>query len=357
MSEETQQQETLTPFDRLAMQELDRLKAREVAQRAFQEMKTQEAVAEAGSADNPRAIIDWTEFWIEDEPEAEWLIPGVIQVGQQGCVYSRPGVGKSLYVAEQAFLLAIEKGIPVLYIDQENSHRDLRSRLSAMGYGPATDLTNMKYSLLGSWPPLNTPEGGKAVHDFVGEHEIRLVVVDTTSRVVEGDSHHGDTITALWNYTQVELKRQEVTFIRIDHSNKSDGLIGSIMKQADLDVLWRMTPAGTHDGVILECEKDRSGVIGLGTKIALTRQQNPLRHVVPTAMNDPKAWEKIERENEMLETLDRLGVARSAGRDVVTKALKEAGVKTMSATDMQALVRYRQTGAIAASADTDDDSF
>ena len=46
---------------------------------------------------------------------------------------------------------------------------DLDERLREMGYGPGSDLSNLHYATLPSLPPLDTPEGGKAVAEPAAE--------------------------------------------------------------------------------------------------------------------------------------------------------------------------------------------
>lgn len=307
--------------------------------------------------DNKYAIIDWAEFWSEEVEERDWLVEGFLQRGQHGVVYSTPGLGKSLLTLELAALLSMGETtlgrskidpINVLYIDQENSKRDVQDRFGQWGFTEATDLSRLKYSLLGDWPPLNTKEGGDALAKYVAQNEIELVCIDTTSRVVEGDVFHPNTITDLWQHTQMRLKRAGVSVVRIDHAGKNadKGQIGSIMKSADQDMVWRLDRGGP-DSVFIECEKDRSHVVGLGTKTLLRRSSDPLRHVVQDATQD--AFDLIDEENRVIDALDALGVSQTAGRDTCIKALRDAGWTTVPRTTrMGEIVAMRKSGGVPA---------
>lgn len=299
-------------------------------------------------------IIDWTDFWTGEREERDWLVDGFIQRGQQGVVYSTPGLGKSLLTLELAVLLSLGEEtlgqskvepINVLYIDQENSEHDVRDRFDAWGFTENTDLTRLKYSLLGDWPPLNKKEGGEALAAYVMRHQISLVCIDTTSRVLDGDMNHGNTLTDLWTYTQMRLKRAGVSVIRIDHAGKDKdrGQLGSIMKSADQDMIWRLDAAGI-DSVAITCEKDRSGAVALGTRTLLRRSSNPLRHVVEGA--DDAAWSLIDDEQRILDALDAGGVAMSAGRPTCEKALREMGEKVPSAAVLAGIVARRKDGGV-----------
>jgi RecA-family ATPase len=308
--------------------------------------------AEETADDLTYRIVDWKAFWSREVEERDWLVDGFMQRGQQVVVYSTPGLGKSLLTQELAVCLALGEttlgqskveAINVLYIDQENSETDIRDRFDSWGITEAHDLSRLRYSLLGDWPPLNTKEGGDALAKYVMRNQIELVVIDTTSRVVEGDVFHPNTLTSLWTHTQMRLKRAGVSVIRIDHAgkDKDKGQIGTIMKSADQDVIWRLDRAEV-DSVAIECEKDRSGAIPFGTRVLLRRSTSPLRHVVQTT--NQAAWDLIDHEQIILDALEDAGVAITAGRPTCEASLRRAGVAVPSSAVMADIVRRRKAG-------------
>lgn len=317
---------------------------------------------EAG--DNPYRIIDWSEFWTREKKPADWLVNGLLQRGQQMVLYSLPGVGKSLLAGEIAVLLSegeellggpARQPMRVLYVDLENSEDDVHDRLTAWGFA-GRPLPNLHYSLLGEWPALNTEAGGRALAKYVADHRIGVVVVDTTSRVVEGDVNSATAVADLWNKCQVRLKRAGVAVIRIDHAGKNAdrGQLGSVMKSADQDVIWEMT-GSAGDAVSLTCRKDRSGAIGTGSKLGLRRRKDPLRHVPVTAPAgappegatsageaaatlDP---DQFEAELQVVELLDRIHPGKRVGKVVARKALNDHGMKGPDNTRLQAICTER----------------
>lgn len=324
-------------------------------------IESEDAKAET---DNPYRIIDWTDFWKREKKPVNWLVEGVIQRGQQMVLFSLPGVGKSLLAGEFAVLLATGRPVlggpalepmRVLYVDLENSEDDVHDRLSSWGFAGSA-LDGLHYSLLGDWPPLNTEAGGLALAKYVAEHRIEVVVIDTTSRVVEGDVNSPNAIADLWNKCQVRLKRIGVTVIRIDHAGKNAdrGQLGSVMKSADQDVIWEMT-AAAGDAVSMTCRKDRANVIGTGSKLGLRRQKNPLRHlpVTSTAATPEGGGEaagsaaesldadQFEAELQVLELLDRLYPGKKVGKVVARKALNDHGLKGPDNTRLQSICTER----------------
>lgn len=313
-----------------------------------------EKVNEAEKAQREKyGILDWSTFWSEEVVERDWLVEGFLQRGQHGVVYSLPGLGKSLLTLELALLLSLGettlgKGkvdpIKVLYIDMENSLADVRDRMQAWGMKPTTPLGNLHYSLLGEWFPLNTKRGGEELVRYCQTHEIALVCIDTTSRVVDGDVNNATVIGDLWNQTQVHLKRMGVSVIRIDHSGKDAdrGQLGSVMKSADQDMIWRLVTAGDH--VAIECEKDRSNVIGVGGKVLLRRTSNPLRHVVNESVSDA-FFDDIDAESRILAKLTELGIHQQAGRPTIEKALRDSGFGRLpDSTTLGDIVKRRRAG-------------
>lgn len=272
--------------------------------------------------------LDWERLWAETPEEIEWLIEDLIERGQSIVIYSPPKTGKSLITLEGAAALATGRGVfggepcepmRVLYVDIENSPRDIRDRLMAMGYGPA-DLGNLRYLSFPSLPALDSPEGGRDLRAVATAHGAGLVVIDTVSRVIAGSENDADTFAALYRYALAPLKGDGVSVIRLDHSGKdlTLGQRGSSAKSADVDSVWLLTKV-SEKTLRLRREASRTG---RGAEfIDLERQFEPLRHV---RRGTGLVSAQVE---ELIRLLDELGVPADAGRTRAREVLAGAGKK------------------------------
>ena len=113
----------------------------------------------------------------------------------------------SLYVAA-----AIATGRPVLdrpsgnplrvaYIDVEMSRTELRDYLEEYGYGPDTDLANLRYLVDAPIPYLDTIEGGLEVVRWVEAVDPDVVFVDSITSVLQGEENSNDAYQRLFNFT------------------------------------------------------------------------------------------------------------------------------------------------------------
>ncbi len=232
-----------------------------------------------------QARIDWEKLWSEIDPEPDWLVEPLIERGRQIAVYSEAKAGKSLLLFEIALALATgrpvlgrpdRKVISIVYIDQENSKPDIRERAVKMGYEGEIPV-NLHYYSFPSLAFLDTEQGGQELYALCKYHAADLTIVDTLSRVVEGDENENDTYHDFYKYTGVKLKADGITLVRLDHSGKdlSKGMRGASSKTTDVDEVWQLRAEG--DLVSLTRTHTRSAH-GEGY-IHLTRVDNPLRHV------------------------------------------------------------------------------
>jgi hypothetical protein len=195
--------------------------------------------------------VDWFTFWDREITGGDFLVEPFLARGRQHAIYAEAKAGKSLLLAFVAARLATGQAVlsspasdpvPVLYLDYEMTEDDLEERLTEFGYGPASNLSNLAYVLYPDLPPLDTPEGGKALIGAVDGMGARLVCIDTFSRAVKGGEQESDTYRAFARYTGIPLRERKVTVARNDHEgkDKSKGQRGSSAKDDDVEVVWRL---------------------------------------------------------------------------------------------------------------------
>jgi len=183
-----------------------------------------------------------------------------LPAGRTTTVVSPPKLGKSLLGLEIAAAVATGKAMwdrevqqrCVMYLDQEMGEADLRERLRDMGYGPDDDLSRLHYYLHQPWPLLDTEAGGMTLLNTIQACGAEVLIIDTQSKVLEGDENDAGTMTRFFRHTLGPLKASGLTVLLFDHVGReaSKGPRGSSQKPADVDAVWALSSRG-KDGLTL----------------------------------------------------------------------------------------------------------
>lgn len=292
-------------------------------------------------------IINWDKFWSTDKTDEEWLAWPLIPRGRAIALYAPAKAGKSTVLL--AVVAALAAGQPILggytappcrclYIDMEMTEADLHERLTDLGYGPDSDLTNLNYALLPSLPPMDTIEGAKALLDLVHHTQAEFVAIDTFGRAVEGDEDKADTVRAFYRHTGLALKAAGITYLRTDHSGKdtSKGQRGSSAKNDDVDLVWSLKRI--NNGITLT--RTHSRISWVPPEIKITRTENETTEYIL----DLEAEVFEDGTDQRAQLLDELELPIDIGFNAAGRALREAGHK-MSATNLRNAIRFRKNGA------------
>ena len=275
--------------------------------------------------------VNWHVAWKEQPEDIDWLIEPFLEVGTINALFGKPGAGKSLITLEVVLKL-VRAGHVVVYLDDENRIADLVERLQAFGATP-DELDRLRLFSFAGLPALDTMMGGVDLLALAVTAEASLVVLDTTSRMVQGKENDSDTFLQLYRCSLVPLKRRGIAVLRLDHPGKDEsrGQRGSSAKEGDVDTIWRLVAEADQVTFRLEREKSRSGH-GDGT-VSMRRRFGPLRHEWAVRGQDPV--------QELCGQLETLGIPPEAGRDAVRKLLKDAGIKVSNA-QLTAAIRFRK---------------
>jgi hypothetical protein len=194
------------------------------------------------------------------------------------------------------------------------------------------------YSFAGL-PPLDSPDGGEHLASLADHHDADLVVLDTTTRMVEGDENQANTFLQLYRNSLVPLKSKGRTVLRIDHPGKDDhrGQRGSSAKAGDVDTIWRLFYE--QDGMLaLEREKSRSGH---GEHwVGVLRTEKPVLRHDWTALDHMPVTDQIK---EWADRFTRWGVPLDAGRPTLREALKMHTDSEVSTTKLWLVAKYRKS--------------
>ena len=285
--------------------------------------------------------VDWREAFANQPGEVQWLFPPMIEVGTLNVLFGLPGVGKSLMVL-QMILETLRDGKTVLVLDLENRVLEVVERLKKFGVNSPSSLENLAWFSFPQMPPLDTPDGGEHVIALADAYKPDLVVMDTATRLVEGDENSASTWLQMYRNTLAPLKQRGIAVLRLDHQGKdgSRGQRGSSAKDGDVDTIWRLK---FQDGGFLALEREKSRSGHGEDWILVRRQQEPLWHVFEELDHLPVT----PRMKEWADRFDSWGIPRDAGRPTLKAAIEErwgqdpdrVGVST---TILSLVVKYRK---------------
>lgn len=293
--------------------------------------------------------LDLDAVFREEPEDITWLKEDFLEAGTLNCLFSKPGVGKSLISLELA-IEVVKAGKTVMYMDDENRAADIVDRLRSFGCTPAELRERLFIFNFQNLPPLDTEAGGEHLDALAGDRKPDLVILDTISRMIKGSENDADTYIQLYRCSLTRLKARKIAVLRLDHVGKDSarGQRGSSAKESDADVLWHLTRDG-ESTFTLECEKSRSGHIPYGTLINLKRLYEPLRHIWDVHIDIP-----LSRFEGVMRQMDILGISPSLGRDKVRKIFSDNGVVGVRNDQLQAAIverRNRQRRSVPISGD------
>lgn len=280
--------------------------------------------------------VDWHKAWKQTPEDVKWLKEPVIEAGTVNALFGKPGVGKSLVTLEIAMEI-VRDGGTVMYLDDENRITDTVDRLRAFGCGP-DELDRLRLYNFAGLPPLDTGEGGAHLTALAEANEPDLVIIDTTSRMVQGKENDSDTFLQLYRCSLVPLKGRGIAVLRLDHPGKDEsrGQRGSSAKVGDIDTLWWLSK-DTDTTFALECQKSRSGRVQPGHLVFLTRQFNPLRHDWNPYPDVP-----VDKTEALIRAMDRVELPAGYGRGKAKEFLREHSIPTVRDDLMSAALARRK---------------
>jgi len=298
-------------------------------------------------ASNPVLVspVEWTQLWAGKDEPPEYVLEPFLPAGRTTTVVSPPKLGKSLLGLEIAAAVATGKAMwggevqqrCVMYLDQEMGEADLRERLRDMGYGPDDDLSGLYYYLQQPWPLLDTAAGGTTLLNAVQACGADLLVIDTQSKVLEGDENDAGTMTRFFRYTLGPLKAKGSTVLLFDHVGRDAGKgpRGSSQKPADVDAVWHL---GSRSETGLTLKRTHNRTRHGEDVLYLERRTDPLRHQLVTT--DARAEEVIDVMIRMMQQMD-LNPTLSAR--AALEVARRAGLTGRAETQREAYSRYQQS--------------
>lgn len=283
--------------------------------------------------------VNWAEVWSGQPQQIDWLFEPFLERGTVNALFAKPGTGKSLLALEVAYQLALG-GQSVVYVDDENRVVDIVERLQAFGASPE-ELGRLHLYSFAGLPPLDHYRGGEHLLMIADEAKAELVILDTTTRMVQGKENDADTFLQLYRCSLVPLKGRGITVLRLDHPGKDPerGQRGSSAKDGDVDTIWLLNEIVQGMEYRLERSKSRSG--HGPSDIRLRRNYEPLHHQWEV-LEGVRSASETARLAEILLVLERAGLPPETGRPTARAALKAAGISATNSL-LEAAIRLRKT--------------
>ena len=282
--------------------------------------------------------VNWHEAFQAKPSEVDWLFPPILEAGTLNVLFGLPGVGKSLLVLDMV-LDILREGRKVLVLDEENRVNEVVERMEKFGISRPDDLENLTWFSFPQLPPLDTEVGGEHLTALADDYKPDLIVMDTTTRMVEGDENSSNTWLQLYRCSLVPVKLRGIAVLRLDHQGKdpTKGQRGSSAKDGDVDTVWRLK---FSDGGMFALEREKSRSSHGEDWILVERLESPLRHVFKELDHMPVT----PRIEQWAANFDRWGIPRDAGRPTLRAALQErtAHDDGISTTLLAMVARYRK---------------
>src|SRR5436190_16446637 len=157
-------------------------------------------LAEANDFSQPHGKFDYLDFMAlkNHEGMTDWLVEDIWPVGRSIHLHAARKVGKSLVSLWMAGNLALGREpftgdaiepVCVGLYDFEMTEDDVLERLEDMGFDLLKLQDNLHYYLNQPVPPLDTEKGGAMLLENCNLNGEKVVLIDTLSRVVEGNEN------------------------------------------------------------------------------------------------------------------------------------------------------------------------
>lgn len=293
----------------------------------------------------PSPFIDWPTL-ADATYELDWLVEGLWPTGKHLALFAAHKTGKSLLSLHIACSIAL--GVDaftgtaitphdVLYLDKEMSETDIQERMLDMGHYKAMkagDLKRLHYALHPVIAPMDTPEGGRQLLAYAQNVGATVVIIDTLSRVVQGDENASDTYKAFYANTGWLLKANGIALMRLDHEGHSGGKMrGSSAKGDDIDIAFRLVEIdGGYQFV-----RNLSRVGYVSATVTVTKGEEPLSFTIPNRGGISFLVGTPEKAKELRD----LGVPLGLSVRATQRWLRERGMTPGKTAVLADAIKYR----------------
>lgn len=272
----------------------------------------------------------------------DWLVEDIWPRGRSIHLHAARKVGKSivtlwmlgnLALGRQPFTGDPMEPLTVALHDFEMTEDDVLERLEDMGFDLSLIQPRLHYYLNQPVPPLDTEKGGRMLLEQCLAQDETVVLIDTLSRVVQGNENDAATYTDFYRFTGSPLKAAGISLARNDHEGHQEGRSrGSSAKGDDVDIVWQLKP--TDDGY--QFARKASRVSWVPEFVNIRRSENPHLSFSRAAAGWPDGTKQKALE------LEAAGVPVDATRSVAIKLLRDKGLVPGKTLILVAALKYRK---------------
>lgn len=191
----------------------------------------------------------------EDSANQQWIIENVIEKKQRVSVTAPAGAMKSLVLLNLACTLGLgldtlghtKEPISVMYLDYENGADDILDRVQSMGFTiEQLDSPECKLHIIhmpgAAYGWLDKAEGGLKLAAHAKALNAELVIVDTLSKVTQGEENANETYRDVMIYTSNVLQEEGISILFLDHTGHAGNRArGASAKPQNVDVSFVVT--------------------------------------------------------------------------------------------------------------------
>jgi hypothetical protein len=214
-----------------------------------------------------RSVDDIMNFKKSDQ----YLIEGVMYPNTVNCITSEFSSFKSIIALNIAICVSggldlfdmfkTTKGA-VLIIDNENNMQEIKSRIDSLEKGMNYVRTNMDIHFIMREGKLDQPEFLQFVRNYVKEHNIKLIILDTLLRMHNLEENSSSQMNTIYDaFCSLLINDASVLFLH--HTNKQGKFrgTGDILGMVDSSFIIER-PEKQGPRFIMENDKNRMGEIG-----------------------------------------------------------------------------------------------
>lgn len=190
----------------------------------------------------------------EESANQEWIIENVIEKKQRVSVTAPAGAMKSLVLLNLAITLGLgletlgntpKEPVTVMYLDYENGADDILDRVESMGFtAEQLDSPDCKLHIIHmpdyGW--LDKAAGGLKLTAHAKAIGAELVIIDTLSKVTQGEENANETYRDVMIYTSNVLQDEGISILFLDHTGHAGNRArGASAKPQNVDVSFVVT--------------------------------------------------------------------------------------------------------------------
>ena len=291
--------------------------------------------------------IDLASFHSLDIPEMDWVVSDMFAVSQSGLLTSSTGKGKSLNAQMLSICIAtgkpfgsffVPKPRKTLYLDGEMHPKEFQDRERRCSWITDRDWEKLTQNLFywsklygKNFPDLSDEKTWERLISFCMKEKIEVLIVDNYFSMTRMKDYNApQEAQKLQDLFIDPLKAFGISILMVDHLNKSGTEYGTLVKQAGVEFILRISYDKESQLFTMASQKGRT--LGMGQKDMVYRITTDGNEVVALDMesaktlSEQKAIEKNKIGNKFKELYEDGYNKSQTLRDAMEAYKKDADI-------------------------------